>query len=83
VADEKKPEKSSSLDTILDLKRRDPFVPFEIVMNSGDRYLIENGDSLAVGNDQLHYYYPRSDRAVHMRLNQISAIEELEEKPAA
>jgi len=51
------PEKEeSTLDTILHLRRRDPFNPFRIVMASGDRYLIENPDALAVAMAQLHYY---------------------------
>jgi hypothetical protein len=68
----------SSLDTIRDLKKREPFHPFQIVMTSGDRYTIEIADALAIGTSQLHYYLPRSDRAVHMRLSQIATVEELE-----
>ena len=79
----KNPEEESSLDTILELKHREPFVPFWIMMNSGDRYLIEDPDALTVGNQQLHYYLPKSDRAVHLRSNQISAVEETEHRPAA
>ena len=69
-------EDVTSLDTIRDLKNREPFVSFVIVMTSGDRYVIEDPDALAIGSNQLHYYLPRSDRAVHMRMNQISAVEE-------
>ena len=75
------PEKDeSTLDTITHLKRQDPFVPFLIVMASGDRYRIENPDALAVAASQLHYY-PRSGMGVHMRLNQIVAVETDGEKP--
>jgi hypothetical protein len=71
------PEESvNSLDTILDLKRREPFAPFLVVMSSGDRYLIENPDALAIGSSQLHYYLPRTDKVVHMRLSQITLVEE-------
>lgn len=69
-------ESINSLDTILDLKRREPFVPFRVVMTSGDRFLIENPDALAIGSSQLHYYLPRSDKVVHMRLSQIALVEE-------
>jgi hypothetical protein len=68
-------EEETTLDTIRDLKRRDPFTPFAIVMTSGDRYRIENGDSLAIASSQLHYYPPRSGVAISMRINQIAAIE--------
>ena len=76
-------EDEGILDTIRDLKKQEPPVPFTIVMTSGERYVIESPDSLAVGSAQLHYYMPRSDRAVHLRINQIASIEEPSEKPAA
>jgi hypothetical protein len=76
-------EETTSLDTIRELKARSPFIPFRIVLTSGDRYLIENPDALAIGSSQLHYYLPRSDKAIHMRMNQIAAVEELDERPAA
>jgi hypothetical protein len=34
------------IDAILDLKNREPFVPFRIVLTSGDKYLIESGENL-------------------------------------
>jgi hypothetical protein len=72
----------STLDTIRHLKRKDPFISFRIVMTSGDRYLIENPDALAVSSTQLHYY-PRSGLGIHLRLSQITAVEEEGERPAA
>ncbi len=69
-------ETESTIDTIIDLKRKDPFTPFRIVMTSGDQYRIGNGDSLAFGGSQHHYYPGRTDRAVHLRLNQITLVEE-------
>ena len=72
----------TTLDTILHLKRRDPFAPFRIVMASGDRYVIENPDALAVASTQLHYY-PRSGMGIHLRLNQVAAVEEPTDGSAA
>lgn len=72
----------STVDTIVHLKRQDPFLPFQIVMSSGDRHLIENPDALAVAASQLHYY-PRTGMGIHMRLNQIVTVEVPSEKPAA
>ncbi|MDP9173280.1 MAG: hypothetical protein M3O30_05370 [Planctomycetota bacterium] len=72
----------SMIDTILHLKRHDPFSPFQIVTTSGDRYLIDNPDELAVAATQLHYY-PRGGMGIHVRLNQITAVEEVMERPAA
>jgi hypothetical protein len=71
------------LDTIRDLKKREPFVPFWIVMSSGERYLIENGDLFVIGETQVFYCYPRSDRLVWLRMNQISSVELAEQRPAA
>jgi hypothetical protein len=71
----------STLDTITHLKRQDPFVPFLIVMASGDRYRVENPDALAIAASQLHYY-PQSGMGVHMRLNQVVAVETDGEKPS-
>lgn len=76
-------EEESTRDTILDLKHREPFLPFLIVMTSGDRYAIEDPDALAIGGNQLHYYPPRSDKAVHLRLSQVAAVEQFGEKQSA
>jgi hypothetical protein len=68
-------EEETTVDTIRDLKRRDPFVPFSILMTSGDRYRIEDPDALAIATSQLHYY-PRGGMGIHMRLNQVATVEE-------
>jgi len=66
------------LDTIRDLKNREPFVPFRITMTSGENFVIEGSDLLAIGRAQLVYCLPKSDRVAHLRLNQIASVEELE-----
>jgi hypothetical protein len=48
-------------------------------MTSGDRYVIEDPDALALATSQLHYY-PPGGMGIHLRLNQISAVEEPGEK---
>ena len=74
-------EDVTTIDTIRDLKNRDPFVPFQIVMTSGDRYRIEDPDALAIGGSQL-FYYPRQPGAgVHLRMTQIAVVEENGAKP--
>jgi hypothetical protein len=75
-------KEESTVDVIIHLKRKEPFEPFQIVMTSGDRYVIDNPDALAVAASQLHYY-PRSGLGVHLRLNQIAAVEEQSGRPAA
>ncbi len=73
-------KEESTRDTIIHFRRRDPFVPFRIVMASGDRYLIDEPDALAIATSQIHYY-PRSGLGIHLRLNQVTAVEEDGEKP--
>jgi hypothetical protein len=73
-------EDESTIDTIKYLKRQEPFVSFEIVMSSGDRYVIDNPDALAIAASQLHYY-PRNGMGIHLRLNQVAAVEEPGDKP--
>ena len=68
------------LQTIRDLRRREPFVPFRIVMTSGESYTVENSELLAIGQSQLVYCRPFSDRVAHLRINQIATVEELEAK---
>jgi hypothetical protein len=74
---------SNIIDTILDLKRREPFDPFRIVMTSGDKYLIEAGENLIIGETQMFYAVPRSDKVLFIRMNQIAAVEQFDEKRPA
>jgi hypothetical protein len=76
-------ENVTTLDTIRGLKHRDPFSPFTIIMTSGDRYLIEDPDAMAIGGSQLFYYLPRTSKFLHLRLNQIAAVEGDGERPVA
>ena len=75
-------ETETTLDTIRDLKRREPFTPFRVVMSSGEKYLIEDPDALAIATSQLHYFPRGSGVAIHMRLSQISSVEVNGEKRA-
>ena len=68
-------ENVTTVDTIRDLKNREPFAPFTLVMNSGDRYLIDDPDALAIGTSQV-FYYPRRGVGVHLQLFQVTAVEE-------
>jgi len=76
------PKDETIVDMIIHLRRKEPFSPFKIVMASGDRYVIENPDALAVAATQVHYY-PRGGMGIHLRLNQIAAVEEPGEQSAA
>jgi len=63
------------LDSLMELLNKTPFQPFRIVTASGDKYDVENPHLVAVGASQINYFYPKSDRWVFVRLNQITAFE--------
>jgi len=61
----------------------DPFVPFRIVVTSGNAYEVSSSYQIAIGNTQFDYYFPKSDRKATIRLNQLVALETLEDaRPA-
>jgi hypothetical protein len=64
-------------DEIIRMMDREPFVPFKIVMNSGDRYEVTDPHSIAVGRDVAVLIPPRST-TVWMRMSQISSVEATE-----
>ena len=66
------------LDDLKELLSRESFVPFRIVLTSGNSYEVDSPFQLAVGESQLNYYYPRSDKWAILRLNQVAAFEILE-----
>lgn len=57
---------------------REPFVPFRIILTSGQGYDMVNPDLAAIGESIMHVLFPRSDRSAILRLNQIVSIEVLE-----
>jgi hypothetical protein len=71
------------LDNIRELKRGAPFVPFTIIVTSGDRYEIVDPELLVVGLTEVFYCFPRSDRVVFIRANQIVALERHQPQSAA
>ena len=67
------------LNDLKELLNRDPFVPFRIVLTSGGAYEVVSPFQVALGESQLNYYYPKSDRWAVLRLNQIAAFEVMEQ----
>jgi len=62
---------------ILDLINREHFRHFAIVTSAGLRYDITDPNALALARDKVHYYFPNSDRAIHVPYNQIATVAEL------
>jgi hypothetical protein len=67
------------LDDLKQMLDHDPFVPFRIVLTSGGSYEVTSPYQVAIGQTQFDYYFPRSDRKAIVRLNQIIAVETVEE----
>jgi hypothetical protein len=61
-------------DEIVRLLDREPFVPFVVVLTSGDCYEVTDPHSLALGQNVLIIVPPRSAH-VFMRWNQVSSVE--------
>jgi hypothetical protein len=81
--DDDKPKQPGLLDMIDEFKHRDPFKKFRIVMTSGTSHTIEHPDLLALGESQIIYCLPRSNRVVYLRHNQIAEVEDTGEEVAA
>jgi len=41
------------------------------------RHRITDPDALAIADDGLHYYLPKSDRRIHVPFDQIATVEEI------
>ena len=54
------------LQTIRELRSREPFIPFRIVMTGGETYVVEESERLAIGQSQLIYCRPHSDKVVYL-----------------
>ena len=52
----------------------EPFVPFEIVMSSGDRFTVNNPDLLMLLGLHLRYHLPRKDGHVDLQISHIAFI---------
>ncbi|HVT83097.1 MAG TPA: hypothetical protein VHM90_20840 [Phycisphaerae bacterium] len=55
---------------------RDDFRPFKIITSAGLAYDITDPGALALGKSELFYFFPRSDRSIHVPYAQIATIEE-------
>jgi hypothetical protein len=60
--------------------RKEPFMPFRLIFNNGHHYDVLSPLMVAAGESELTYYFPKSDRLAHARLNQLVSIETLDAK---
>ena len=74
------PEHTNVIDSILDLKAQEPFVPFTVILTSGDKYRIESGANLVELRSAFFYASPRTKKFVFLRKSEIVALEQQEPK---
>ena len=71
------------IDDLNEILTRHPFGPFRIVTASGEKYKVDNPGNLVVMATRIFYAYPRRDRWVFIRLNQITALESVSRRKAS
>ncbi len=59
------------------LIRRANFKAVRIFTNGGRHYDTTHPDNFAFGKSEFFYYFPKSDRSVHVPYRNIAAVEEL------
>jgi hypothetical protein len=67
------------LEALQEVLDREPFVPFRIVLTSGDRYEIQDPHLVSMRQSLINVFYPRSDRFAILRMNQVASLEALEQ----
>ena len=68
-------ENGNIVNAILELKDREPFQAFRIVLTSGDKHLIEVGDNLVEMKNEFFYALPDGESFVFLRKAEIVAVE--------
>jgi hypothetical protein len=77
---EEERDSTNIVKAIHELKDRDPFLPFEVVLTSGDKYVIERGANLVELKSEFFYAYPGGEDFVFLRKNQIAAVKGTERR---
>ncbi len=67
-------KKVGMLEAIIGFKELEPFEPFEIVLSSGDKFLIDSGANLVEMSDRFFYAVRGTDDWAWIRFNQIVAV---------
>jgi hypothetical protein len=67
-------KKKGMLESIIELTDQDPFEPFEIVLSSGDKFVIDAGANLVEMSDRFFYAVRGGDDWAWIRFNQIVAV---------
>jgi hypothetical protein len=54
---------------------QEPFVPFQLVMSSGDRFTIVNPGLISFLGLHMRYYFPTKDGHVDIQINHIAYLQ--------
>jgi len=63
-------------ESIQPLLERAEFRSFKIITTAGASYDITDPGGMALGKSELFYFFPRSDRSIHIPYDHIATIEE-------
>ena len=63
------------LDDIKELLDKQPFEPFRVVTNSGNKYGVASPHNVALMEGRIFYAFPGGGSWVFIRVNQITALE--------
>jgi hypothetical protein len=58
--------------------RREPFLPIEIRMSTGDRYAVAHPEYAAMGHTNVHVFFPGTDRFAELALRHIAGVKVME-----
>lgn len=67
-----------NMDTIREWLSRQPFHPFLLRLSNGDSYEVRHPENIALAKSKILLGYPETDKAVHVALIHVNAIEELQ-----
>ena len=65
----------SIIETLRELLRAEPFVPFQIIATNGQHYEVRDPFRVAVNGSQVFYCFPESDRIAHIRIQELVSLE--------
>jgi len=66
-------------DELLEHRNRTPFLPFQIMLTSGEWLEVGQPTQLAVGENVVHLMFPKSDRYFAFNVNQIAVVQAVDE----
>ncbi len=66
------------LEALQELLDREPFIPFRIMLTSGEGFQILNPHLVSMGQSMINVFFPKSDRFAILRSNQIASFETIE-----